>query len=117
MKGRYTSIALICAGVLITLTVCVSVLAAPRAPRPVDWAALNPAFKDATFVKDTSVCLTCHEDSVKAYEQTTHHHAFRAGRTGLEALECESCHGPRSKHVENPGRDFALEGLDADHRS
>ncbi len=117
MKGRYTSIALACAGVLITLTVCVSVLAAPRAPRPVDWAALNPAFKDATFVKDTSVCLTCHEDSVKAYEQTTHHHAFRAGRTGLEALECESCHGPRSKHVENPGRDFALEGLDADHRS
>jgi DmsE family decaheme c-type cytochrome len=90
---------------------------AARAPKQVNWESLNPAFKDATFVKDPSVCLGCHEESIKAYEQTTHHKALAAGKTSVDALACESCHGPRSKHVENPGREFSLDGVPAGERS
>jgi hypothetical protein len=41
MKSKYTSIALICVAALMTLAVCGSVFAAPRAPLQVDWAALD----------------------------------------------------------------------------
>ncbi len=72
--------------------------------KQVDWPALNPAFEGATFVKDPTVCATCHEDYMKAYSGTRHAQAFRGKLP--EAGDCESCHGPRSKHVENPTNDL-----------
>ncbi|MEO6486799.1 MAG: DmsE family decaheme c-type cytochrome [Thermoanaerobaculia bacterium] len=116
MRKRYPRIGVMAAAVIIALASWASLAAAPRASRHVDWAALNPAFQDATFVKDTSVCLSCHEDAIKTYEQTTHHKALAAGRTSLDSLGCESCHGPRSKHVEDPGGELALKLLSADQR-
>ena len=99
------------------ITILLMFTGAARAPQQVNWEALNPAFQGATFVKDRSVCLGCHEESIKKYEKTAHHKAFSAGRTSLEALDCESCHGPRSKHVEEPNRDLALDKLNATQRS
>jgi len=93
------------------------VAGAARAPREVNWVAMNPAFKDATFVKDTSVCLSCHEDAGKSYQHTTHAMAFAAKRTALDANDCEACHGPRSKHVESPGQELSLQTLTAEQRS
>jgi DmsE family decaheme c-type cytochrome len=67
---------------------------------PVDWAAIDPAFEGAAFVQDDSVCADCHEDAIAPYAETRHGRAFRLGG---EPGGCESCHGPRSKHVEDPG--------------
>lgn len=76
--------------------------------RTIDWTALDPDFEGATFVGDDSVCAACHEDYIAAYEKTRHARAFRLGGT---AGGCESCHGPRSKHVDEPGDDLSWSAL------
>lgn len=90
-------------GAALLLAITASVMAA----KEVDWAALNPAFKDASYVKDPKVCFGCHADYEKPYSATTHAKWLKSGNTP-PAGECGSCHGPRSKHVENPNRDLAL---------
>lgn len=102
---------------LATVPILLILTGAARAPQPVNWEALNPAFEGATFVKDESVCLGCHEDSMAKYEKTAHHKAFIAGKTALDRLACESCHGPRSKHAEEPNGDLSLENLTPAQRS
>jgi DmsE family decaheme c-type cytochrome len=77
--------------------------------KEVKWDSLNPAFRGATFVGDPQVCLGCHEDVHPAYAQTAHDRAFRFNPKGaLQASNCEGCHGPRSKHVENPAADLKM---------
>lgn len=81
---------------------------AAKATKPVDWVALNPGFAGATFVKDPETCRTCHEDAMKAYSATVHAKAFAVSPppgTG----DCESCHGPRSKHVDDPEVDLRID--------
>ena len=80
---------------------------AAKPGKPVDWVALNPAFAGATFVKNPETCRTCHEDSMKAYSSTKHARAF-ARNPPEQAGDCESCHGPRSKHVEAPSAELKL---------
>ncbi|MBI2404378.1 MAG: DmsE family decaheme c-type cytochrome [Gemmatimonadetes bacterium] len=84
--------------------------------KQVDWAALNPAFQGAAFVNDAQVCQACHQDPMRGFGETPHARVFRAGRAPAQG-ECESCHGPRSKHIENPGREFAWANLSADQES
>jgi len=74
--------------------------------KEVDFAKLNPAFKNASFVNDSGVCYGCHQDSKKHFEETAHAKAFR--KKVPDRGECESCHGPRSLHVENPTKEHAL---------
>jgi len=97
----------------LALAVGWSVSAAPTTPKKaVDWSALNPAFAGATFVNDPETCRTCHDDTMKSYADTKHAKAFAASppaKTG----DCESCHGPRSKHVENPEVDLRIESARA----
>lgn len=81
-------------------------LAAGAANRPVDWAKLNPAFAGATPVNDAAACAACHETSVRAFEHTQHAKAL--GRADAGADTCESCHGPRSKHIEKPSDELAF---------
>jgi DmsE family decaheme c-type cytochrome len=73
--------------------------ASTRIRKAVDWVALNPAFAGATFVNDRDTCLTCHEDEMRKYDHTIHAAALRFAPGGDKG-DCESCHGPRSKHVE-----------------
>jgi len=86
------------------------------ATQEIDWVALNPAFEGATFVNDVEVCLTCHEDAGIAFDETRHAREFRLGRAPSEG-ECETCHGPRSKHVENPGLELAWTSFGATGQS
>jgi DmsE family decaheme c-type cytochrome len=86
------------------------------ARKQVDWAALHPVFQDATYVNDSSICEACHEDYMQAFQNTQHARAFRFGRMPAQG-ECESCHGPRSKHVESPDAEFSFAALTAGQQS
>jgi DmsE family decaheme c-type cytochrome len=86
--------------------------------REVNWAALNPGFQGATFVQDTEVCLGCHDDVHGPYSETAHGRAFNFNpRNSLQALDCEACHGPRSRHIEDPTDELALATLTATQQS
>jgi DmsE family decaheme c-type cytochrome len=82
--------------------------AAAKAQKPVDWVALNPAFAGATFVNDPTVCETCHEDAIAPYTHTKHAKAFAIDPPPTTG-NCESCHGPRSKHVEEPTAELRID--------
>lgn len=97
------------ATVALVLAVGWNTAVAKPAKKAVDWVALNPAFAGATFVNDGETCQTCHENDTKTYGDTAHARAFHLNPPAGSS-ECESCHGPRSKHVENPTRDLALGG-------
>lgn len=75
-----------------------------------NWEILNPAFEGATFVRNSEECLECHDiDGMgEKYHETAHSRVFNNPRGILEAASCESCHGPRSKHVEDPDMSLAL---------
>lgn len=83
-----------------------------RAPRPINWTALNPVYEGSDFVRDPQVCAGCHEDSVTKYKHTAHARAFQSNaRTETEKLDCESCHGPMSKHVDDPSAAWSLSNI------
>jgi DmsE family decaheme c-type cytochrome len=49
-------------------------------------------------------CADCHEDQVKTWEHNPHHGSqIDSNPTGKKEVECESCHGPGSLHVEAGG--------------
>ena len=77
--------------------------------RDVAWTDLDSAFVGATFVNDTSTCAECHEEVMVTYGNTAHARVFGHGpHGGLEKSNCESCHGPRSKHVQDPDSSLAF---------
>ena len=67
----------------------------------IDWEALNPDIKGATFVKSSKECVECHEEYIRTYAMT------KMGRALLDG-GCESCHGPMSKHLDAPRQKPAL---------
>jgi len=54
----------------------------------------------ATYVGEKS-CLGCHEEQRASYERSPHHWA-NDPRTPAAKQGCETCHGPGSKHAEDP---------------
>jgi len=79
-----------------------------------DWQRLNPAQADATYVNDQGKCAECHPQYVESYSNTRHGKTFRH-REGSSG--CESCHGPASKHVEQPSRDVIFSFKDPKNTS
>lgn len=82
-------------------------VAVAKPSKPLDWVALNPAFAGATYVNDPATCATCHSEYMDGYGKTRHAKAF-AAMPPAGVGECESCHGPRSKHIENPTAELKL---------
>ncbi len=75
----------------------------------VDWAKLNPAFAGAGYVGDREVCASCHEGVMTKYDKTPHGESLpRKTRLSQEASDCETCHGPRSLHIEDPDSSLAF---------
>jgi DmsE family decaheme c-type cytochrome len=107
MPPRHT-LSIIGATAVFVLAIGWSTGGAKAAKKPVDWVALNPAFKGATFVNDPDTCRTCHAASMDTYRHTTHARAFGASPPAGTG-DCESCHGPRSKHIEDPTVSFVVE--------
>jgi DmsE family decaheme c-type cytochrome len=81
---------------------------AAKAKKPVDWVALNPDFAGATFVNEAETCRTCHESDSTTFGHTKHAKAF-AVAPPANGGACESCHGPRSKHIENPTAELRVD--------
>ena len=48
-------------------------------------------------------CLECHSEQLKGYEGSPHHRVADP-RSPVAKQGCESCHGPGSKHVDDPAR-------------
>jgi DmsE family decaheme c-type cytochrome len=99
----------------VALWLCSGAAAAEPPGKAFDWTKLNPAFAGATFVDDVTVCAGCHEDAVRGFHGTAHANALGHGRG--EANQCESCHGPRSKHVEDPTAALAFAKLTVPRQS
>src|SRR5688500_4168762 len=55
----------------------------------------------------TETCLGCHEGLDRAINQTVHGKAAHP-RSPAAAQGCESCHGPGSRHIEDPADDTAI---------
>ena len=64
----------------------------PQAPAPAPGAA--------NYVGE-STCLTCHDDKKQGYVGSPHYRAVDP-RSPAAKQGCESCHGPGSKHLEDP---------------
>lgn len=80
-----------------SVTVTASEIQGTPTPTP---PPASQAQAGATFVGDET-CLGCHEDQKKGYSDTMHgrrdHPRSPAAKQG-----CESCHGPGSRHVDDP---------------
>ena len=61
--------------------------------KEIDWEALNPDIKGATYVNSSEECVECHEDYMRTYALT------KMGRN-LPSGGCESCHGPGKQYSE-----------------
>jgi DmsE family decaheme c-type cytochrome len=56
-----------------------------------------PTLVGAEMLNDDEICMTCHEAYVKSFHENVH-----------RVQNCESCHGPASKHVESKGKEPGL---------
>jgi DmsE family decaheme c-type cytochrome len=98
----------VAAAFLVWIAALGSIRANAPAPVPAENSAIlpNPAQAQAAQASDASyvgqdTCLTCHQDTIGSYADSPHHRAADP-RTPAATQGCESCHGPGSKHIEDP---------------
>jgi len=64
--------------------------------------AAVPSVPGATYV-GSETCKGCHEDQFTKMDPTLHARVLgEQARTAIQKQSCESCHGPGSKHMEDP---------------
>lgn len=69
-------------------------------PAPPRNSAQGVATENQTYVGEAK-CLECHDEQRKGYEGSPHHRAVDP-RSPAARQGCESCHGPGSRHVDDP---------------
>jgi DmsE family decaheme c-type cytochrome len=92
--------------VLWTSSVRVETAPAPAPHAQARVAPARAAAPPAAYV-GSDTCLGCHEDAAKELAGTPHWQAGRP-KSPAAAQGCETCHGPGSRHVEDPGDDTAI---------
>ena len=108
--GRHSLSAL--AAALALACVFAVTVAAQTGPRilPAAGAQTAPARAStpapATYVGGDT-CLGCHDDTIHGFDQTPHGKASDP-RTPAAAQGCETCHGPGSRHVDDPSDDTTI---------
>ena len=70
-------------------------------PLPKGVPSPPPAAAGAQLVGDDETCITCHEPEGKGIAGTMHARKDHPRTPGAKQ-GCESCHGPGSKHVDDP---------------
>ena len=78
---------------------------APKAAVPKAAAPKAPAPKADYVGSDT--CLGCHDDAARHLAATPHWKRTNP-RSPAADKGCESCHGPGSRHIEDPGDDSTI---------
>ena len=73
----------------------------PTTQNPPQKAAA-PATTDGANYVGEDTCLTCHEAQGKGAFADTAHHRASDPRTPAAKQGCETCHGPGSKHIQDP---------------
>jgi DmsE family decaheme c-type cytochrome len=69
---------------------------------------------EATYIGE-ALCRTCHVVEAEHWSDTLHADVFQRGaRSDLERRGCEACHGPGSRHLQNPVDPEGLVGFTRD---
>jgi DmsE family decaheme c-type cytochrome len=97
---------LYCCALLVATRVETTVAAATAAPQAIKPAAASGSQQQAEYL-GSDTCLGCHDDAAKHLADTLHWKTANP-RSPAADKGCESCHGPGSRHIEDPGDDTAI---------
>jgi DmsE family decaheme c-type cytochrome len=73
--------------------------------------AAQPNAQPAADFVGSDTCLACHDDMRQGLAVTVHGMATHP-RSSAAARGCESCHGPGSRHIEDPANSTAIRRFD-----
>jgi len=77
----------------------------------VSTAYVTPLEIPGAHYVGNQACTECHQSIVRGFDASPHAHLLLETTNVPGSIGCESCHGPGSRHVENPGARFIINPL------